>query len=463
MSNQLDNFFKDKLQNRSYEYDESAWEEARLLIEKEEQKDRRKKWLYILSSFFLLSLVGLTAFYMGKSSAVLKKNATPQNKNIAVAQSETKDNTTKTIESALAGSSLQRPAKQNINKKAIVNNELENIKISKSTSKSTNQSRASIKKADQIGKINSDSQTQSTNNTFQKASGVASNTITSNIPNTTYYNPKRIASTTPKQITKVEENQIKAESQVSTIPSLALQSLANNEQAANIKDLLPGMLTTNDGIPSAPISNRWSFGLRAGTAIVPSSFTDFDGGAFAQYQVNRNVSISFQPHYTYQKTNQSEISENEILEFGFGLRTSAFTLSTESIRSLHAPIMVSYAFGNSYFDLLDDVNKRYLRNRISVGVSYVYLDGVSGSIRVKESASDVSALESGWLPSDSFNRHNAEVLVGYERFLTKRLSLGLMARYRFRDQFSTIFIQQNTSANQTDAFYLGLQAYYKLF
>jgi len=69
MNNQLDDFFKNKLQQRTFEYDDSAWEDARLLIEAEERSKRRRYLFFMFVGLSMLMLVGVSAYYLGTVSS----------------------------------------------------------------------------------------------------------------------------------------------------------------------------------------------------------------------------------------------------------------------------------------------------------------------------------------------------------------------------------------------------------
>jgi hypothetical protein len=125
--------------------------------------------------------------------------------------------------------------------------------------------------------------------------------------------------------------------------------------------------------------------------------------------------------------------------------------------------MLSYLFGNKNMNLIDEPSSRYLKNKISAGIAYVVIDGITGSIYQNEAAGQSSVFQSGYLSADTFNRHNAEVMIGYERYLSPRFSIGLQARYRLRDQFTDAFTNLNQDIISPSAFYFGLQASYKLF
>ena len=72
MNNQLDDFFKNKLQQRTFEYDDSAWEDARLLIEAEERSKRRRYLFFMFVGLSMLMLVGVSAYYLGRNTNTTK-------------------------------------------------------------------------------------------------------------------------------------------------------------------------------------------------------------------------------------------------------------------------------------------------------------------------------------------------------------------------------------------------------
>ena len=218
-----------------------------------------------------------------------------------------------------------------------------------------------------------------------------------------------------------------------------------------------------DGNPLTDTNNNFFFGLRAGMALVPLTFMDIEAGVELGYQINRHWSIATQPKYQYQSLAQNTLDKSEINEFGFGLRSSAFKLEAETVRTIHIPILLSYSFGSQSINLNDPLSKRYLKNKISIGASYIVIDGITGTIFQSESVAESSVYQTGWLADNTFNRHNAEVMIAYDRYFSQRVSLGVQLRYRLRDQFTEAFTRQNQDVLAPSELYLGLQANFKLF
>ena len=453
MSNQLDNLFKNKLRDRSFEYDESAWEDARLLIEESEKNKKRRKWFVLFSSLLLISIVGFAAYYLGRESVQPMEQPTTNETIAGNISTENVSSVTSTFtnpskdERAVGTQEILANSGRNV----VANKSLEINKSHSNITATTRRKNRSNKRAENIN----------TKETDQNASGAAGVTKSSDTPITTTYNPIINAAATLEQ-SNSSSAILQKEDRLAAISLIASQvALLDFDINNSLLDLLPEMIKNPKGKFEDTSVARWFFGLRAGAALVPSAFTNFEGGAFLQYSFSRNISLSFQPHYTYQELSQQKTNETIIIN-GFGLRTAAFSLSPETIRSIHAPLLFSYSFGKKNLDLNDTLAKRYLKHKLSTGLSYVYLDGITGSILQKESAGATSEFENGWLDNAAFNRHNAEVLFGYEYYLTKRLSLGTLLRYRIRNQFSDAFLQRNTTVEKTSPFYIGLQASYRL-
>ncbi len=456
MSNQLDNFFKNKLQDRTFDYDESAWDDARVLIELDEKKRRRRKWLILFSSIALISAIGAAAFYLGRNSVLPSDE-----RQIETSIAQNNENNTLNSELNVESTNIK---KIELEQKTIgITNEsiteVEDGTVPTGLKAKTYSSKRNSINNNRLanGKQNSISTKESIN-----ALGATSTLEISDRPVTAVYNPHEGAVATPKHFDSANEVLVQKESSFSRL------SLLNNELLLldfeidnNLTSQLPKPFEVPEGPSPITKASKLFFGLRAGASIAPSSFLDFDGGIYVQYNLNRNLAISLQPHYTVQQLSQQMVGESIVNEFGFGLRTSAFSLVAESIRSYHAPILLSYSFGNKNLDLSEATNNRFLKHKISTGISYVYLDGITGAIDQK-GTEDPSQIETGWLNENAFNRHNAELLLGYEYYFTKRLSLGAMARYRLRNQFSDLFVQQNSTVTQPSPYYIGLQALYRL-
>ena len=467
MSNQLDNLFKNKLQNRIFEYDESSWDDARLLIEIDEKKRKRYKWFLFFSAFLLVGIISAGAFYLGQKSALPNS---PMNKGNIIESAQIAN--TETKESKLNSNS---DCEQNINTlKEVGANNLSIVAEEKIQTSSNGRNKQQLFYGTADASINSTKDIQrklkeNYRSESTKQTGIAHGEVEhirpSDEPITTYYNP--ITATSPKQSVNAEADnnaQFLNLPEVNKLAMLPMSAIHYEESESNYPgELLPLTIQSSESILTSGSKHNWSFGLRGGAALIPDNFTDFEGGVFARFQVARTMAISLQPHYTYQKLLNTTIKKNEILDYGFGLRSSAYSLQAESIRSIHIPLVFTYSFGSSDIDFNDRLDKRYYRNQVSIGFSYIYMDGVTGVVNVKESAGAVAEFAKGWLDPINFNRHNTAAIFGYERYITQRISIGLMARYRLRDQFTSLFSQQNPSIARPQPFYFGLQAYYKLY
>ncbi len=462
MSNQLDDFFKNKLQQRTFDYDESAWEDARLLIEADERSKKKRYFFLMFAGLSMLMLVGIAAYYLGKHTAI--PTDTPSI-NSTSKQTNTIDETKLIANSDYneAILALDEALSTTVDISVPTNDfaESNNSESDKSSAKTIN-TNSKIKT-----NKNTKSKTGNKKNSFNldNAQGVASTTTTIYNSTTIVTDPNLVIIATPK----LSENQndasiVDVQNELTQLPLLHLKFFTeSNENSNALIVALPALQKDVEGSPITDSSNKFFFGLRSGVGLIPLKFMDFEVGVELGYQMNRNWSISLQPKYQYQTLAQNTFDKSEINEFGFGLRSSAFNLEAETIRSLHVPIMLSYSFGNQSTNLADPLSSRYLKNKISLGVAYVMLDGVTGTIMQSEAAGESSVYQSGWLAENTFNRHNAELMIGYDRYLSRRFSLGLQARYRVRDQFTDTFTKQNQDILAPNAFYLGLQANFKLF
>ena len=79
--NQIDNFFKEKLNSRKFEFQESYWKDAEFLIEQEEKYASWKR-LGLLLFFFLLGGLGLGTFtYFSPDTETSTAIVMPKNQN----------------------------------------------------------------------------------------------------------------------------------------------------------------------------------------------------------------------------------------------------------------------------------------------------------------------------------------------------------------------------------------------
>jgi len=455
MSNQLDNFFKNKLQQQTFEYDEIAWEDARLLIEEQERSKKKRRFGFFFAALGVLMLVGVSAYQFGKSSN----------------ESTVKPIPAEPVELKINNNKIETIAQSSDKTESIITSE--DLTDTKKISSKTKYSDKPITLSQKITITDSKTEKALISNTettinknlnLSTAKGVAGSTTTNYRPTITSIDPNTVAQATPQPSVIDTKSEI-ANANISLLPLNHLQNLVEpNENALDFVNLLPAMNQPVEPNPSQTVNkNNWFFGLRAGAALIPLDFMDFEAGVEIGYQFNRNWSLAFQPKYQYQDLAESTVEETRVDEFGFGLRSSAYSLHSETVVSIHFPLMLSYSFDNRSINLNDNVTDRFQRNKISIGAAYVYLDGITGSILQKEGAGQTTEVQTGWLSSQTFNRHNAELMIAYERYLTMRLAIGLQARYRIRNQFSDRLTQLSPDIIAPDALYLGLQLSHKLF
>jgi len=458
MSNQLDDFFKNKLQDRSFDYDNSAWEDARLLIDADERRKKKRFFFYLLAGFSILMFVGTSAYYLGMQSAVpseMSKFKTSPNQEKIVDEKEIIANADNNTSINASDETMAYLDQALLADKSIMDVSLPGRTAEKNR-KVTHSSRT-------IQNSTLPTRTNKKNSfNLSNAQGVASSTTTVYNSTTIVTNPNIVTLAAPK-LSEYQNDTFTAESKtdLTTLPLLSLPTFGTSKAELSLEHTKASI--SPESLPNENPSGKFFFGLRSGLVLVPLQFRDAEAGFELGYQINRNWAISVQPKYQYQSLAQTVLAKSEIKEFGFGLRSSAFNLQAETVRSIHVPIMLSYLFGNKNMNLTDEPSSRYLKNKISAGIAYVVIDGITGSIYQNEAAGQSSVFQSGYLSADTFNRHNAEVMIGYERYLSPRFSIGLQARYRLRDQFTDAFTNLNQDIISPSAFYFGLQASYKLF
>ena len=77
MDNKLDRFFKNKLEDRAFEFDESRWEAMEELIEADQKTDKEKKW-FLLGGLGLLSILLIGSWMTWQAFILNGKNESIQ-------------------------------------------------------------------------------------------------------------------------------------------------------------------------------------------------------------------------------------------------------------------------------------------------------------------------------------------------------------------------------------------------
>ena len=180
--------------------------------------------------------------------------------------------------------------------------------------------------------------------------------------------------------------------------------------------------------------SKLSVGVR-GSALFFLSPADFAksgigaaGGATLEYSINPRLSISLDALYHIRNHSFSPLNASELVEYSFGRLESIRYLTPLSVHSFEFPIYLSIGLDNPIKKgaNLNDQN-RFSKHRIEVGIAPIAQYGIRGKIEYIPSEGQES--EIGWVETDAFKKLHFNGLVGYQYQMNRSFAIGLRARY----------------------------------
>ncbi len=431
--NNLDNFYNKKLQNRTFEFKDSYWEDAEQLIIADEKNRRKGLYFWLFGILFIVILAG-SIYWIGLPQPESGKAV-----------------------SAFLNSPVENQMQSDQNLKQDFNQSTD--KLSK---EENNLSEFNMINSDAT--ISNDLSTDYSNNVIVNkidASPEKSNPINhkENLSHSEKYtDPKdekqSLADFSTGSKTTKENNQLVVFENDKTVNTKAE---SKNDETVSQKDdqskvlsvpLLKTLETVWDKIESPeyaklkkvriPKTRNFGFGITASGLIYPAKQSEkawigVSFGLLGQYKILNALSLNAELLYTYRTGTFNAISKTTQTDYGFGKKTFDYSSKPESLHFVDFPVYVQYKSG---------------RHRIDGGFTFSFLTGVRGNIekqtsllpweRTGESAFSNENLSRGWLYKSDFNSFNTSLLLGYRYDLNKNFGLGLRSSYRFGDLFKNI-------------------------
>ncbi|MBT8219337.1 MAG: PorT family protein [Bacteroidia bacterium] len=421
-NNRLDKFFKSKLEERSFEYNASDWENALKLIEKEEQKDRP---LWIWWGAAAVVMIGLFLFTWNWS-----------------------DNQSKMAADFNPGQKLQNEQRPNEQNAKIIDEESITESSSRLEKQTTKPGSSELLKEDPKTRVNSNEA-----KVFQQE--VVPKTTTQEIDFTDLPDPisghhpksEPKSSPVPKSEVNTEERSgeeflaielTKPENDPNPNHKLKDQSKLERSVMFNhdFQEIAPRIdlvsyfstarLPRVEPFNEPDIKLGFGWGLNAfvnpyvGSTGGGKDITGFSIGAVTSYRFSKMLSLNADLQYTYRTGTfeKSNISKRRRYKF-----------TAEDIEATLNPTALHYASLPVYAGI------HFSRHRITFGGSLNYLAGVRGGLNDKVIDGQGNIVEEidleGWISKDGFNALNPGAMIGYDYTITNRWSMNFRSNYLF--------------------------------
>ncbi len=445
---ELDKLFKDKLENRAFEFKDAYWEEAERMIEQDEDRRRRGGLWWKLGLFLLLfTVVGYFAIN-GTNSAALSKASeksplytvpeTVANTESKTSNSKTQNSINQNSENEISNSEAQTKN----NKSQTINNEIQysNPKLQNPNSGvSSYEKNSSRIKTTPKGSLDSPSQDDI------KALDIDEIDVQSPLPDSTATTKKEIAIQTNTAPSSEEQNTVEKQEERTEITELALLETIPSELEIPEKDCKECF-----GFKKIKY-NPFTFGLTAESIIYPfnngnSSWVGGSMGITGRYKLNRKFAIRSAVQYSFingtsgRITNKDDggfLAENQRSDYDF-YSQDQYSFGYRNVQSIFPPKIFHS------LDLPLTVQWRNQKSTIEAGVQWNLLLGVRGS-EIKtatlfpweqstlgaSSSLDVSEDKNDrWLPKDNYKKLLTRLTLGYHYAISPSFTLNANAYYR---------------------------------
>ena len=397
MSNKLDQFFKRKLQDRQFDFDESYWNEMEQMLP-QKKHSRKTFWMWL----GLVALLGslLSSIWLLPQS----KKDNPVNNNPNIAQK---------ISSKIEHNPTSTALKPN-----------PDVKTQRINGNQSKPIQSSQPKAHSINNRISPTKTKHLATTTRKADP---KTIPSGTP------PFHWSSLpTPKDDQNEGEIQAKQKqdtnnSQNKWATSIATTKVIQHRAATytteQLDNIAPNLLNSATPFPSVanirPMKHRrWQYSIITERQM-EANHPKWKAGVSLHYQVSPYLSLASEVKYAFQTGTFRNVLMHSDSTFSFGYIQEDVQIQPKSLHFVDIPIYASLDLG---------------QQSILGGFEFQKLLGVKGDIATYQTGQlqpnnrTLSHTKTGWLPTDSFSPLNTYFLLGYE-YRLGRMAIGVRSQY----------------------------------
>jgi len=455
---QLDNFFKDKLNDRNFEFKDAYWEDAERLIEAQEEDDRRRRfgWWWKIGLFLLVfSLAGYFTFNEWSKAAIPNTNT--------ITKVEQKEETKVTLapsKKEILSTKTPEDVSTTITNKIKEQNTTNTYNTSKTDNSSTNNSKPSQKQFPQS--TISTAQTLNNNDVIaprpkviEQDSGNDQKLLTLPLPlesseenllvDSMASKKRKMALNDQGDLKALEDNSIAEEREDIMEALLPLETIAFEVDANTKPDCNNCIKLTKPFKPK-----RLSLGVALESILYPFEEDEdwFIGGALgltANYRLNRKLAIRSGLQYAVYSGPSPNffispstagvapvaLSDFEAFDFtienqyGFGLKTIQTIYPPENFHTLEIPMMLQFHHNRSAFEA-----GVYLNFLVALQAKEIKQssqlpwedDNNSNNIEISE--------RKKWVATNDYAKVSASLALGYRYAFSPKLALTCNAFYK---------------------------------
>lgn len=462
----FDDFLKQKLNQRQFEFKDPYWLQAEKLIEDNERDD---KWRFMILLFagllLLISGIGIGTYYAHTNSGTsdYPHEISGQNIDHPTISTIISDNSTQEQHNTLSA---------NTNENSDISDTQNNTALSTATEQTIANSTVPNNTISNHNNANQDTKT-----------GLDPNSFSPNYKNTkaSSANPKTTLAGTTTSTTMGNENTVKqSSSSVSVNDNPVTEDISNpingeESREANHKPLtelqpnqvldialqyIPYPISALDNRPQGrkidiPLpekaDKKLSVGVR-GSALLYLSLPNpaqggigFTAGLTAKYQITPKWGIALDGLYHVRKHQFANVAASQQVDYSFGRVEETYLLTPSAIHSFEAPLYVAYNFAK--------------KHEAELGLAPTFLYGVKGDLYADNEVSN-----SAWVATDAYRKMHLNLLLGYNYNITNNLSLGIRARYTLGGIINKDFVYPSgVVPKETDKLYFDLNAKFDIF
>jgi hypothetical protein len=441
---QFDNIFRSKFNNRKLEVDEQNWENIRSKLEASREKKKRLKWFFIYILGLVCGAAMMLPFAMKTNHQVLSTELTERsglvkNKKSSTPESAARENDTQSYfhlnpEKLIAANKQTETRKKHESSslKFVSLSKKENVKqtVAYVPENAGNMELSGMKKAsasEPINEIESDEQTKNR----KKVATSLEVTLTNE--------PKH-------EVIKPDANLVaraKADSSIEHLKTISGDSISHALQLADSSIHVAGAnIETASYTPNTRSkSNVWSIeagtsfslGWKYGDTVEGRGLNPFMGLGFthvfnSKWELHTGIDASTVGHLS------SSDHQIKHIYSSFGYQSSDSVISTNWLVYVTLPLRFDFRLNN--------------KNSIGVGVSFSYLIGSSGKIASFDQSADKGITNrkvSGPLNcSNGFNLYNSSIMIVYRRKLTNRISAEVLPYFGLSDLKNNDFFSRKS-------------------
>lgn len=463
MENKLDNLFKNKLREREVVFNDTHWEQAQFLLDKQEESDRRRAWWwYSLGGLLGLVLIGGLAWYwmatddvsqIGEKPLLSSKEQLAKNVEKDFNQTDSKliealvenENTSITITTdfdkltILKEKKALEKTKTNFNStadktthysSAVDDKNKTTLAVDFSLKNEISQASGQPHKNEKAETITKEIKPHDDENTVsnQALNGEIDSKLNSHLDRES---PQK--NTTLNQVSDSEldsELNKKLDRRNSIFITNELKMLETPHPT--LEDVVPTMVATK----IQPFTQKgWRLGITFSVLMYPYSnssdvqfsdfpdinpnvsakhFTGFKLGASVAYQLNHNWALGTELLYYQQTGTFQSVRSSRQIQYRFGVDSTTFELVPQHLHYLEIPLFIQ---------------RKWNKHALEMGLSTDFLLGVRNAIGTYQTNNmNRPSLEkeaSTWGYKDGFAKWHFRGLLGYQYQISTNIKMGL--------------------------------------